>query len=278
MTMSTLFNIAPQPILLDRFRNELRQKGRKAVRTDATRLGRSENRRDELFYVPFEHMNCAAQLVIVGISPGPEQMKLAYDAVQARLAVLSDDLVLERAKREGSFGAPTMRPNLIKMLECFGFPELLGIPSAGSLWEESWTSLHATSIVPHAAFRGGKPFSGSFQEVLASKIFYESFQRDFAATLPLISRQARYIALGPTPLAALDWCSERGLLNPNQVLGAFAHPSTNGGSQVPVYLGEKRIDDLSNRDPVRKRTWLIPLAERMTRSIAAWRASLVRAA
>jgi hypothetical protein len=270
------FNVkpAPQPVLLDRFRNVLHQKGREAVRTNATLLARSDNGRDELFYVPFEHMNCRARLVIVGITPGPNQLELAYGAAQARLrAGLSDDLVLERAKKEGSFGGDTMRPNLVKMLAFFGIPELLGVGNANDLWGTAWHDLHATSVVPHAAFRSGRPFAGSFQDVLGTKPFRECFERDFAATLPLISQEARYIALGPTPLEALDWCSKRGLLKPEQVLGAFAHPSSRGGSQVAVYLGEKLIEGLSPKDPVKKRKWLVPLAERMSRSVAAWRAS-----
>jgi hypothetical protein len=270
------FNVkpSPQPVLLDRFRKVLHRHGKEAVRINETRLAKSENGRDELFYVPFEHMNCRARLVIVGITPGPTQLELAYETAHARLrAGLPDDLVLELAKKEGSFGGDTMRPNLIKMLECFGIPELLGVGNANDLWGVSWRDLHATSVIPHAAFRNGNPFAGSFQDVLGTKPFRECFERDFAATLPLISHEARYIALGPTPLEALDWCSKRGLLKPEQVLGAFAHPSSRGGSQVAVYLGEKPIEALSPKDPVKNRKWLLPLAERMLRSVAAWRAS-----
>jgi hypothetical protein len=54
--------------------------------------------------------------------------------------------------------------------------------------------------------------------------------------------------------------------------------STNGGSQVSVYLGKKRIEDLSPRDPVRNRKWLMPEAVRMSRSVADWKASHLRAA
>jgi hypothetical protein len=191
--MTKPFNVkpAPQPVLLNRFRKVLHQQGKEAVRTNATLLARSDNGRDELFYVPFEHMNCRARLVIVGITPGPNQMELAYAAAQARLrAGLSDDLVLERAKKEGSFGADTMRPNLVKMLAFFSIPELLGVDNANDLWGISWHHLHATSVIPHAAFRNGKPFAGSFQDVLETKPFRECFERDFAATLPLISQEA----------------------------------------------------------------------------------------
>ena len=134
--MTKSFNVkpAPQPVLLDRFRKALLQHGKEAVRSDATLLAKSDDGRDELFYVPFEHMNCKARLVIVGITPGPNQMDMAYGVAQARLkAGLSDDLVLERAKKEGSFGGDTMRPNLVKMLEYFGIPKLLGVDNANDL-------------------------------------------------------------------------------------------------------------------------------------------------
>ena len=268
---------APQPVLLDRFRDILRQQGSKACRTEGTLLARSMSGNDELFYVPFEFMNRSARLVIVGISPGPNQIELAYDAAQARIkAGLSDEMVLEHAKREGSFGADTMRPNLIKMLEHFGIPQLLDISKADDLWGVSWPYLHATSIVPHAAFRNGKPFAGSFADIMASAPFRECFERDFASTLPLLGSDVRYIALGPTPLAALDWCCQQGLVNPGQILGAFAHPSTNGGSQVSVYLGKKRLEHLSPRDPVRNRKWLVQEAVRVSQSVADWKASILR--
>jgi hypothetical protein len=215
-------------------------------------------------------MNLAARLVIVGISPGPKQIALAYKSVQDSLiASLSDELILEHSKREGSFGGPTMRPNLIKMLEFFCIHRRLKISAASELWAASSALLHATSVVPHAAIRNGKPFAGTFQEVLGSELFRVSFERDFAATLPLLPHDARYIALGPTPLAALDWCAEHCLIRKDQVLGAFAHPSSSGGSAVPVYLG-KPIEKLKPRDPVAKRGWLIPEAARMSRAVDAW--------
>jgi hypothetical protein len=277
MTRTFHIDAAAQPVFLARFQETLHHHGAGAARSPSTRL--SDPGRDEVFYVPFEHMNRAAKLVIVGITPGPEQIKLAYAAVQASLkAGLTTEQVLERSKREGSFGGPKMRPNLLKMLKFFRFSELLGIADAAELWGSSAGLLHATSVVPHAAFRNGKPFADSFEEVLGSEPFQESFKRDFAATLPLMSREAWYVALGPTPLAALDWCAEEGLIKAEQVLGAFAHPSTRGGSEVPVYLGERSIHDLKKRDPVRNRIWLVPEAERMTRSVLAWRSSLLRAA
>jgi len=267
-------NPSPQPVLLDRFRAVLSRDGAAAAQSLPTRLSADPTHGDELFYVPFEHMNLGARLVIVGITPGPNQIALAYNSVQAGLnGGLDDESILARAKKVGSFGGPQMRPKLLKMLQAFGFPELLEIGDAAELWESASVFLHATSVVPHAAIRNSKPFAGSFDDVLESPIMKASFERDFAATLPLLSSEALYVALGPTPLDALDWCAARGLLQREQVMGAFAHPSNNGGSQVAVYLGEKSPGDLHPKDPVRHRVaWLLAAAARMRQSVADHRA------
>ncbi len=270
MTSPMPITTGPQPVLLDRFRTILYRDGAAAARSIPTRLSADSPFSDELFYVPFEHMNLGARLVIVGITPGPKQIELAYSSVQANLKLgLSDAIALARAKEVGSFGGPQMRPKLLKMLRAFGFPTMLGIGDATELWESAATLLHATSVVPHAAFRNSKPFAGSFDDVLESPIMRASFERDFAATLPLLPSDALYVALGPTPLDALDWCAARGLLRREQVLGAFAHPSNNGGSQVAIYLGEKSPANLHPKDPVRYRVpWLLDAAARMRQSMA----------
>lgn len=63
------------------------------------------------------------------------------------------------------------------------------------------------------------------------------------------------------------------MLRREQVMGAFAHPSNNGGSQVAIYLGEKSPGDLHHKDPVRHRVeWLLAAAARMRQSVADQRA------
>ncbi|MEI8696914.1 MULTISPECIES: hypothetical protein [unclassified Mesorhizobium] len=251
------------PIFFDRYRDVINRRGEAAARTPETLL--DVDGRDELFYIPFEHVNSAARLVVVGITPGPDQIALAYRTVSSKIKVgLTNEKILAEAKKHGAFGGPTMRPKLLQMMRHFGFSELLGIEREEDLWAHRSDLLHATSIVPHAAFRRGKPFAGSFDDVLRTPVFRESFERDFVPSLSMLNPDALYVGLGPTPLAALDRCAEQGLIRPDQVLGAFAHSSTNGGSQVDVYLGLKSIDALNEKDPVRYRSdFLLPAYERM---------------
>lgn len=238
-----------QPILLSRFRELLLLRGETAKLAPETLL--ASNGRDELFYVPFEYVNRSARLVIVGITPGPNQIAEAYRTVRARLrAGADDDAVLREAKRIGSFGSPTMRPNLVKMLDAMGFPELLGLRSSAELWEEAFGLLHATSVIPHAAFRNGDYFSDSFDEIERSDVFRRGFEEHFVPSLASLPRTALYLALGPTPLAALKHCAAAGHLSPDQIIGALAHPSRGGGSAVDVYLGRKTREELTEGDPV----------------------------
>jgi len=220
---------------------------------------------DELFYVPFEHVNRRARLVIVGITPGPNQIELSYEAAAVRLrAGVPTERILEEIKPIAAFGSPTMRPNLIRMLRHFEFAKRLGVSDVADLWGKEAALFHATSVVPHAAFRKGRMFSGTFRDVLGSKVFRESFERDFVPSLGLLPEDSEFVALGPTPLAALEWCVEESLIDRRRILGAFAHPSSGAGSQVDVYLGTKRIADLHMKDPVRKRApWLIQASEQM---------------
>ena len=262
-----------QPILLDRYRPVIRSLGEHAVQTPAMEIARQDPH--ALYYVPFEHVNPKARLVIVGITPGPNQLAASYGVAARMLREGADDAsILAEAKREGSFGSSTMRPNLVRMLDALGFQEILGLPTCHALWEEAFDLLHATSVVPHAAFLNGKPFAGSFAEVLDTPILRRSFLQDFVPSLAAIPSSAHFVALGPTPLDALRWCAERGHIAPERILGALAHPSSQGGSQVNVYLGSVRPEDLHERDPVRGRIeWLTQASHSMRAAVSALRGS-----
>lgn len=257
------------PVYLNRFRDVIDRRGEDAARSKETMLTASGP--DELYYVPFEWTNPEAKLVVVGISPGPNQIELAYRTASSKIKVgLADEEILKAAKMHGAFGSPTMRPNLIKMMEHFGFAELFGIEKVEDFWGSEADSFLGTSVVPHAAFRRDKPFAGSFDDIMKTPIYAESFHNDFLPSLKDIPETAKFVALGETPLAALAWCVRYGKLNKEQVMGAFAHPSTNGGSAVDVYLGLKT--QLSANDPVRHRVDKLRMFyDRMAASVLAMR-------
>ncbi|MGD0103710.1 MAG: hypothetical protein ABSC06_06695 [Rhodopila sp.] len=229
--------------------------------------------RYSLQYMPIEHSSTTAKLVIVGITPGTTQVGIAYGTVQQLLRSalgvrqLTEDEILSEVKRRAGFGG-RMRPNLLRMLRHFKIGRLIGVPDEAELWEGRSDALHSTSIVPHAAFTtkksADKMFSGSFDNILRSALLRECFERDFLPSLRTLPPDARFIALGPTPLDALDWCVNQRCIDSSRILGAFPHPSGSAGSQVDVYLGVKDAAGLEPKDPVRNRVvWLLQAAARM---------------
>ncbi|MBO1077361.1 hypothetical protein [Roseomonas marmotae] len=259
---------------LSSFASLIARAGVEAVRSPGTLVGASG--RDQVFYIPFEHVERRAKLVLVGITPGPEQLKLAYGKAQMLLRVgRPHDEVLRLVKPHGAFGGQ-MRPGLLKMLGHFGFASLMGVKDELEFWEGSPHLLHSTSVVPHAAFTGEDMFNGSFEDVMRSAALRECFEQHFLPELALLPQEAVFIALGPTPLDALDYAAARGLLAPERILGALAHPSKSGGSQVDVYLGLRDPSTLQPRDPVRHRVpRLLAAAERMRISVARLRGEVV---
>lgn len=219
-------------------------------------------------YIPFEHVNRHARLVIVGITPGNNQLRLAYAAAQSLLlAGASPENILRQVKKEATFGGPMMRPNLLRMLRHFRFEQLLGIDDVESLWREDAGLLHATSVVPNAAFENGEMFSGSFADVMNSSLLRECFEDCFLASLKEIRKNALYVGLGPCPREALAYCVKTGVIDHTQVLGAFCHPSGSGGSKTKYYLREKRRETLNDRDPTLRQTaWLDAAYEEMRAS------------
>ncbi|PWS37138.1 hypothetical protein DFH01_09735 [Falsiroseomonas bella] len=242
--------------------------GGAAVRRADTLVGASGPH--QVFYMPFGHVERSARLVIVGITPGTTQLEMAYKKVhELHRQGMPRDKVFRAVKAHAAFGGP-MRQNLLRMLRHFGFAALLGVHDEADLWDSASQLVHSTSVVPHAAFKNDKMFNGSFQEVLASPALRGSFERDFVGELALLPADAVFVALGPTPLDALDHCVERGLLPRERVLGALAHPSAGAGSQVDVYIGERDPETLKPRDPVRGRVArLLGNAARMRAAVAA---------
>lgn len=252
--------------MFKRFSADLKRLGRGGVGAPEFSLGKEG--KYSLQYIPFEHVNLEAKLVIVGITPGNNQLDLAYQTAQELLkAGRPVEEVLTEVKKVGAFGGKSMKPNLLKMLRHFQFEKLLSIDDVESLWGANAGLLHSTSVVPHAAFKDGERFNGGFNEIMASPLLKKCFLDCFVPSVREITGKALFVALGPCPQAALDWCIKEGALRREQVLGSFCHPSSAGGSTTRYYLREVAKDELNPKNPVRSRCdWLDQAYEQMRSS------------
>lgn len=196
-----------------------------------------------VFYAPFEYINTAAKVVLVGITPGPSQADNALKAAQASLrAGGTAQQAQVAAKLTGGFSGD-LRDNLVAMLQTAGVHRLVGAPDAGALFDSHRNLVHTASVVPFPAFRAGRPFNGAPMSVPVLKDLALEHFGLVAKALP----GAHYVAMGDKVLSALQNLSKAGVIKERQILGALQHPSTANNERVAFFCGVKQISQLSNK-------------------------------
>ncbi|MGO4765737.1 hypothetical protein AB4120_24665 [Cupriavidus sp. 2KB_3] len=208
-------------------------------------------------YVPFEHRNADARLVLVSTTPGHTHVRLAASVTEELLLAHTPGRIIQREnKRRVELGGRLVRPNLIRMLDHFRVPELIGQPHAAALWNDGFDAIQPLALLPHATTRRGLAFDGPLDELLDVPMLRTVFESLFLARLGQCHRHALYIGLGRTAWAGLRHAAGLGLIDRGQMLGMMPVPA-RAGSMVRYFLREISAHDLSPNDPVRHRiAWL----------------------
>lgn len=232
-----------------------------------------------LNYVPFEHENEDAQLILVSTTPGHTHVKLAAYLTAAMLKDRQSGRVIQREhKRQIELGGPMTRPNLIRMLDHFDIPELVGAASASQLWESEFHRLQSLAMIPHAATRRGLTFDGSLDELLAEPILRDAFETQFLSRMRQVREDALFVALGRTAWAGLQYAADQGIVPASQLLGMMPVPA-RAGSMVRYFLREVEATALSKNDPVRHRVaWLDEAHETLSAGVRRHRDAVERRA
>jgi len=227
-----------------------------------------------MHYVPHEHLNAEARLVLVSTTPGHTHARLAAAVTEELLLTRTPGRVIQREnKRRVELGGKLVRPNLIRMLDHFRVPELVGLPHAAALWNEGFDKLQPMALLPFATTRRGLAFDGPLEDLLAVPLLRESFEARFADRLKQLRPNTIYIALGRTAWAGLLHAASRGLLARHQLLGMMPVPA-RAGSMVRYFLREVTAQNLSPNDPVRHRTgWLDAAHADLATNVQALRAA-----
>lgn len=142
-----------------------------------------------MYYAPFDAINESAAVTIVGITPGWQQMEIAFRA--ARAALVRGDSGREActdAKLQASF-AGQMRLNLLSMLTDIGLHHGLGLPSPASLFGDCAHLLHTTSAIRYPVFVGEANYTGHAPQLLR----HACPRHDFRSACSRIGRCAERI-------------------------------------------------------------------------------------
>ena len=199
-----------------------------------------------IYYAPFDYVNSAAQVVIVGITPGWTQMELSYR--EARLALLEgapSDEVNRRAKAHARF-AGRMRSNLIQMLDDIGLHRSLELQTCKELFDSASAQLHSTSAIRYPVFVDGRNYTGHRPKLLRTPVLWDFIHTCLKDELTQVPN-ALVIPLGGSVDAAIEDLINSGTLDRRRCLTGFPHPSPGNGHRVRLF--SERRDALS-RDVV----------------------------
>ena len=188
-----------------------------------------------IYYAPFDYVNSAAQVVIVGITPGWTQMKLSYrEARRALLEGVPCDEVNRRAKALARF-AGRMRSNLVQMLDGIGLHRSLELQTCGDLFDSASAQLHSTSAIRYPVFVDGKNYTGHRPKLLRTPVlrdFIYTCLKDELNQVP----NALLIPLGNSVDSAIEDLISSGMLDRQRCLVGFPHPSPGNGHRIRLFV------------------------------------------
>ena len=168
----------------------------------------------KIYYAPFDYLNSDAKIMIVGITPGLQQMLQSFQ-------VINDGKSLKEVKDLSSFKG-SMRTALIKYLDELEVNKKLKIKSCESLFNKDSKHLHTTSLVKYPVFDKGKNYSGS--NILKKKILLEFIEKNFLQELKTLNK-AIIIPLGNTVSSTIEYLNNKYDLKLACFLKGFPHPS-----------------------------------------------------
>jgi len=168
----------------------------------------------EIYYAPFDFINSKAKIVIVGITPGLQQMLQSYE-------VINQGKSLKEVKDLSSFKG-SMRTGLIKYLDELKINDILKIKSCESLFNKNSKYLHTTSLVKYPVFDKGKNYSGA--NILKKKILLDFIEKNFLEELKTLKKSI-IIPLGNTVSSTIEYLNNKYKLKLSCFLKGFPHPS-----------------------------------------------------
>ena len=200
---------------MSKFLNQIRslKKINKSTITNKNFLIKREDN-IEIYYAPFDYINSKAKIMIVGITPGLQQMLQSFEAV-------NEGRSLKDVKDLSSFKG-SMRTTLIKYLDALNINKKLRIKSCESLFNINSKYLHSTSLIKYPVFDKGRNYSGS--GLLKKKILLDFLEAHFVKELKKLDKTI-IVPLGNTVSLTIDYLNNEFKLNLKCFLKGFPHPS-----------------------------------------------------
>lgn len=179
----------------------------------------------EIYYAPHnEYINYKAKILIVGITPGFQQMN---DSIAMARKCIEIDENLEsikyKCKVAGRFSG-SLRNNIISMLDEIGLNSIIKIESSSELFKEKDYLLHTISLIPYPVFVNGKNFSGHTPRLIKSDFLMKYVYENFLDEVNKLG-DVMIIPLGKAVEEVLIYLKNNGELKGSHIVYGFPHPS-----------------------------------------------------
>jgi len=191
-----------------------------------------------VFYAPWDWVNTAAKVMLVGITPGYFQATEALREAQRCLRRgLPNEQVLRRANEVGSFSGP-MRANLVTMLDGIGLDRALGIDSTARLFDTHHHLAAKTSAISYPVFVNSQNYGGGNPPLIRHPVL-RSFVRASLGPRVAMAGSALVVPLGKAAQDAITLLTSDGLLDRERCLLGFPHPSGANGWRARQYAARR---------------------------------------
>jgi len=199
----------------------------------------SENK-IKVYYAPHnEIINKKAKIFIVGITPSWTQTSIAYKTAKEGLVRgLNKEKIQINCKIHSRF-AGSMRKNIIEMLDELDLNKYLNLNSCAELFEKFNDLLHTTSLIPYPVFINGKNYTGSNPKMLDNEILSSYIKKYFYNEVNEL-KDIMIIPLGVAVEEVLNNMVHQGIINTQQCLFGFPHPSGANGHRKNQFESNKR--------------------------------------
>lgn len=199
----------------------------------------------EIYYAPHnEYINPKAKVFIIGITPGFQQMTTAIATARKELEKSDDiELIQYKCKVAGRFSG-TLRKNIISMLDEIELNKALKINSTSELFEKKDYLLHTVSLIPYSVFVKKQNYSGHTPKLIKSDFLMKYVYENFIQELRSLDnfKDILLVPLGRAVEEILVKLEEEGIINENQILKGFPHPS--GANVNRILQLEKNKDEM----------------------------------
>jgi hypothetical protein len=196
-----------------------------------------------ILWAPFDYVNSDARLVIVGVTPGPEQAARSYKAVRQAAAKGEDASAnLPRIKAEASFRGQVMESNLKSILEHSGLAERAGIEDIDQLWTKEVDKVHFTSTIRYPTFINRELYNNQIDSLRHPELT-RYVETQLGGELSQVSKDAMIVALGSKGPRIVRHAAKIAKIDPRRVV-ALPHPSPSASGAVRDFLSNRRTQSI----------------------------------